>query len=160
MNTAKSLLIAFALTASHVSAADTVWPKHSASDLSTFVTLQRFRIYADHCSVRVSGLKPKFDELMAELTIRIEDLSKGLLASEAFRDMKDKPVPAEIIFALKDSLEDTEHNFERQDAASSCPGKLRSLGEMDRESLKSDLKENFAAIQNMIRSLEKDDARQ
>lgn len=104
--------------------------------------------------MRVSRLKPGFDDLMAGLTIQIEGISKALLASDKFRDMKDKPVPAEIIFALKDSLEDAEHNFERQDADAICPDRLRTLGEMDGESLRSDLAENLAAIQNMIRSLE------
>jgi hypothetical protein len=73
--------------------------------------------------------------------------------------MKDKPVPAGIIDALKDSFHDARHNFERRDAASICPAALQSLREMDDESLKSGLRETLTGIQNMIRNLEKDRAR-
>ncbi len=97
---------------------------------------------------------------MKSLNRRIQGISKGLLASDAFKDMKDKPVPAEIIDAFKDSLDDARHNFERQDAASICPKTLQNLGEMDDESLKSDLKNILTAVQNMIRNLEKEGARQ
>jgi len=162
MNFRNSVFIALAivLIASVASAAEVVWPENSASDLSIFVTLLRFRIYADHCSAMVPELKPKFESLMENLSSHIQGISKGLLASDAFEDMKDKPVPAEIIDAFKDSFDDTKHNFERLDAASVCPKALQNLGAMDEESLQSDLTETLTAVQNMIRNLEKEGARQ
>jgi hypothetical protein len=161
MNFKKSAFTAFTivLATSVVSAADAVWPKNSASDLSIFVTLQRYRIYAEHCSARIPQLRPKFESLMESLDSHIQGVSKDLLASDVFKGMKDKPVPAEIVFALKDTLDDTEHNFERHDAAIICPETLQKLGEMNDESLKAGLSEIFTAVQNMIRSLEKESAR-
>lgn len=161
MNLKNPVFIALAIisTASVASAADPVWPKDSASDLSIFVTIQRFRIYADHCSGHVPRLKPKFDSLMENLNSHIQRVSKSLLSSSVFKGMKDKPVPAEISFAFKDSLDDAKHNFERQDVDSICPKALQNLSEMDDESLKSDLTQTLMAVQSMIRNLEKESAR-
>lgn len=153
------IALVIALTASASSAAEAVWPKNSAGDLSIFVTLQRFRIYADRCSAEVPQLKPRFESLMESLDSRIHGIANDLLASDVFKGMKDKPVPAEIIDALKDNFDDAKHNFERQDAASICPKTLQNLGEMDDESLKSGLTEILAAVQNMIRMMEKQGAR-
>jgi len=152
--------LAIVWTTSVSIAAEAVWPKNSASDLSIFVALLKFRIYADHCSAKVPQLKSKFEELVESLNSHIQGISKGLLASDEFKDMKDKPVPAAIIDALKDGFDDTKHNFERRDAASICPKTLQNMGEMDDESLKSDLTEILTAIQNMIRKLEQASVRQ
>ena len=153
------LALAIVLVTSVTSAAESVWPKNSASDLSTFLVLQRYRIYADHCSVQMPQLQPQFASLMDSLNSRIQDISKGLLASEVFRGMKDKPVPAEIVFALEDMLDDSKHNFERQEAASICPKTLQNLGEIDDESLKVRLSEILSSVQNMTQNLEKGSAR-
>jgi hypothetical protein len=153
------IALAIVLTITVASAGEAAWPKNSASELSIFLTLQRFQIYADHCSANVPLLKPEFDSVMENLNSHIQGISKGLLASDVFKGMKDKPVPAEIIFALKDSVDDSKHDFERLDAASACPRKLQNLGEMSDDSLKSALRETLAAVQNMIRALEKQSAR-
>jgi hypothetical protein len=152
-----SALIAFSivLTSAAASAAEAEWPKNSASELSIFVSLQRYRIYADHCSAGTPQLKPQFESLMEKLNNRMQGISNGLLASAVFKGMKDKPVPAEIVFALKDALHDAEHNVERQDAAFICPKALQNLGELDDDSLKSALLETLTAVQNMIRNTER-----
>jgi len=134
------------------SSSETVWSKSSVSDLSLFVTLQRYRIYTDHCSVKVPRLKPKFDGLMEDLSSRVQGISRSLLSSDAFREMKDALVPAEIGFALKDSINDARHNFEKQDADSICPKKLDDLGKISDESLQADLAQAIAAVQNMTRN--------
>jgi hypothetical protein len=152
--------LSFILTISDASAVEAEWPVNSASDLSIFVTLQRYRIYADHCSVRLPRLKPQFERLMDNLNNRVQGISRDLLASDVFKGMKDKPVPAAIVFALKDALHDAEHNFERKDAAYVCPTTLQSLGEMDDESLKSGLSETLTAVQKMTRNLENESARE
>lgn len=149
-----SAFIAIAWISSVASSAEAQWPDRSASDLSIFVTLQRFQIYADYCSVSVPGLKPEFDGIMERLSRHIQRISKDLLSSDRFREMKDKPVPAEISFAFKDSLDDARHNFERQDPGSICPRTLRTLAEMDDVSLESDLRQTLAAIQSMTRNLQ------
>jgi hypothetical protein len=154
------IVIAILSTVSVASAAESVWPKNSASDFSIFVTLLRFRIYADQCSAEVPQLKQKFDVLVGRLDSQVQGLSKSLLTSDVFKGMKDTPVPADIINAFTDSFEDLKHNFERRDAASICPKTLQDLGEMDDESLKSDLSQTLTAVQNMIQNLEKDNARQ
>jgi hypothetical protein len=151
--------LSIALTISVASAGEAMWPKNSVSDLSIFVTLQRYRIYADHCSARIPELKPQFESLMENLNSRIQVVSRGLLASDVFKEMKDRPVPDAIVFALKDTLHDMEHNVERQNAASICPKAIQNLGEMDDEALKSGLSETLTAVQNMTRNLEKESAR-
>ena len=153
------IVLALVLSASVTSAAEALWPQDSASDFSVFVTLLRFRINADHCSAKVPELKPKFDSLMEDVTTHVQGIAKGLLASDKFMDMKDKPVPVEIIDAFRDSFDDTRHNFERRDAALICPQTLQDLGEMDDESLKSGLTEILTGVQVMIRNLEKKGAR-
>jgi hypothetical protein len=153
------MALSIVLAASVASSAEAVWPKNSASDLSTFVTLLRFRIYADHCSAQVPRLKPEFESLVENLNSRIQGISKGLLASDGFKDMKDKPVPAEIIDAFKDSFDDLKHNFERRDAAAVCPKTLQDFGEVDTESLKSGLTAALTAVKNMMRNLEQEGAR-
>jgi hypothetical protein len=153
------IALSIVLTISASSAAEAMWPKNSASDLSIFVTLQRYRIYADHCSARIPQLKPKFESLMEILNSRIQGISKGLLASDAFRGMEDKPVPAAIVFALKDTVHDAEHNLERQDAGFICPKTLQDLGDIDDESLRLVLSETLTAVQNMTRNMEKESAR-
>jgi hypothetical protein len=161
MNPKKSVFIAFAiiLTTSVSSAAAAEWPKSSASDLSVFLTVQRFRIYADHCSAEIPPLKPKFDILMENMNSHVQGISKVLLASEEFNGMKDKPVPSRIIDAFKDSFDDLKHNFERRDAAAVCPDTLQNLGQLDDESLKSGLRQILTGIQIMIRNLEREGAR-
>jgi hypothetical protein len=161
MNLKNPVFIVFAIawTAPVASTSEAVRLKSSVSDLSIFVTLQRFQIYADYCSSKVPQLKPKFDGLMADLGRHIQGISKALLSSEEFKVMKDNPVPAEISFALKDSLDDAKHNFERQDAESICPKTLRTLGDMSDDSLKADLTQTLAAVQNMTQKLEKESAR-
>lgn len=153
------IALAMVLTTSVASAAEVVWPKDSASDFSIFVTLLRFRINADHCSAKVPELKPRFESLMEDLNTHVQRIAKGLLASDVFKDMKDKAVPVEIVDAFKDSFDDTKHNFERRDAAAICPQTLEDLGEMDDESLKSGLTEILTAVQVMIRNLEKQAAK-
>jgi hypothetical protein len=162
MNFKNAVFIALATvsTVSVASAAEAEWPKSSASDFSTFVTLLGFRIHAEHCSAKIPQLKPKFERLVEDLSSRIQGISNALLASDVFEGMKDKPVPAEIIDAFKDSFDDSKHNFERRDAASVCPKTLQHLGEMDDESLMSGLKDILTAVQNMIRNLEKESARE
>ena len=151
----RAVLIVFAAaTASVVLAGENPWPKNSASDMAIHVTLLRFQIYADRCSARVPLLKPEFEGLMENLTGRIQRLSRDLLATDEFRDMQDKPVPVEVLDAFKDSFEDMKHNFERQDATSICPTTLRSVGELDDDSLKSSLTLALTAIQNMIGNLD------
>jgi hypothetical protein len=159
--TRSSLLIvlAISLTMPVAAAAEAVWPKDSAGDLSIFVTMQRFRIYADHCSARLPQLKPEFKSLMEDLHSRAQRIAKGLLASGPFMGMRDKPVPPEIIAAFKDSFEDMQHNFERRDAASICPKTLQDLRGMDDSSLKSALTEVLTAVQKMIGNLEETTAR-
>jgi hypothetical protein len=153
------IALSIVLTISAAPAAEAMWPKNSGSDLSIFVTSQRYRIYADHCSARIPQLKPQFESLMENLNNRIQGISKGLLASDLFKGMKDMPVPAAIVFALKDTLHDAEYNVERQDAAFICPKTLQNLSEMDDESLKSELTDTLTAVQNMTRNLEKASAR-
>ena len=161
INLTKAVIIALAIAlhTSVATAAEEVWPKNSASDVSIFVTILRFRIYADHCSAKVPRLKPKFESLMEDMNSRIQGISNGLLASEEFMGMKDKPVPVEIIDALKDSFDDLKHNFERLDAASICPETLQAFSEMDNESLISGLKVNLTGVQSMIQRMEKASAR-
>jgi hypothetical protein len=160
MNFRKSLVIALALFSAPIaSAAELDWPRNSASEFSRFVTLQRFRIYADHCSVQVPHLKPGFDGLMEEVVRRVQGIAKGVLATDAFNGIKDKPVPVPIIDAFKDSFHDVTHNVERRDAASLCPEMLQSLGEVDDETLRSSLTGVLTAVQNMSRNLERDVAR-
>jgi len=161
MNLKNSVFIALAIAFVNPAApaAEVVWPKSSAADLSIFVTALKFRIHADHCSDKVPLLKPEFENLMEDLASRIQGISQGFLASGRFREMKNKPVAAEIVDALKDSFNDARHNFERRDAASVCPGTLQNLGEMDDEALRSDLTETLTAIQSMTRNLEKGSAR-
>lgn len=159
---AKSLFMALTavLTTAVAPAAEAVWPKNSASEFSIYVTLLRFRIYADHCSAELPQLKPKFETLVEHMTSRVQGISQSLLASEVFKGMKGTPVPDEIVDGFKDGLDDIKHNFERRDAASICPKTLQSLGEMDDESLKSDLSGILKSAQNMIRNIEKATARQ
>lgn len=161
MNFMKHVFIAIAmlLAASATPAAEAVWPKNSASELSIFAVLQRYRIYADHCSARIPRLKPEFEGLMDKLGSRIQGIATGLLASGAFKDMRDKPVPAHIVLALKDLLHDAEHNFERQDSGFICPKTLQDLGEISDESLKSDLSVTLTSVQNMTRNFEIANAR-
>ena len=161
INLTKAVIIAMAIAlhTSVATAAEEVWPKNSASDVSIFVTILRFRIYADHCSAKVPRLKPKFESLMEDMNSRIQGISNGLLASKEFMGMKDKPVPVEIIDALKDSFDDVKHNFERLDAASICPETLQAFSEMDNESLMSGLTVNLTGVQNMIQRMEKASAR-
>jgi hypothetical protein len=153
------IALSIVFTLSGASAVEPVWPTNSYSDLSIFVVLQRYQIYSDHCSVRLPGLKPQFETLMQNLTNRIQGISKSLLASDVLKGMKDKPVPAAIVFALKDTLHDAEHNVERKDAAVICPDTLRNLGEMDDASLKAGVLETLTAVQNMTRNLEEESAR-
>lgn len=160
-NFMKSTFIALTivLVTSVAISAEAVWPNNSAGDLSIFVTLQRYRIYADHCSASIPQLKPKFESLMEDLSSRIQGVSKVLLASDAFKGMKDKPVPAEIVFALRDILSDTEHNVESKDAAAICQKTMQSLSEMDEKSLGADLSVTLSGVQKMIGNLEKEDVR-
>jgi hypothetical protein len=161
MNVRRFLFIAIAIasTSSVAPAAEAMWPRNSASDLSMFLSMLRFRIHADHCSAKVPPLRPQFESLMENLSSRIQGIAKGLLASDVFKGMGGKPVPDEIVDAFKDSFEDVKHNFERQDAASVCPKTLQSFVGMDDESLKSGLTDIFTAVQNMTRKLEQQSAR-
>lgn len=149
------LPLATVLTISVATAAEAVWPKNSASEISTFATILRFQIYADYCSGEIPQLEAKFNSLMENLSIRIQSISISLLASDEFKGMKDKLVPVEIIDALKHSFHDVTHNVERLDAASMCSKTLQNFGEMDNEALKSALTANFTAVQNMSQKLEK-----
>jgi len=153
------IALAIVLTASAAYSAEAGRTNSSVGDLSIFVTLQRFRIYADHCSTKSPQLKPEFDSLMEDLGAHIRGISRGMLSADAFKSMKDKPVPAEIVFALEDSLNDAKHNLEKQDAGLVCPKMLHKLAEMDDETLTADLRQTLAAIQNMTRNLEKESAR-
>jgi len=153
----KSTLIALAVFF-NASAAEAQWPQDSASDFSIFVTLQRFRTYADHCSAEIPALKPRFDSLIENLRSHVQGISKDLLASERFGGMREQAVPGAIAFAFKDSLDDARHNFQRQDATTICPKTLENLGVVNDDALKSDLTETLAAVQTMIRNLEKEKA--
>jgi hypothetical protein len=161
MNLKKSAQIALVIvsTTSVATATEAVWPKNSAGDLSTFVATLRFRIYAIHCSAEVPRLTPKFEGLMENLNSRIQDISKDLLASDAFKDMRDKPVPADIIDALKDSFDDVRHNVERLDASSICTKTFQNFSEMNDESLTSALTGILTSVRNMVQKLEKQSAR-
>lgn len=131
-----------------------VWPSAAAGEFSLFVTLLRFQIYEEHCASSVPELKPEFEIRVQSLGRRIQAISIGLLGSEEFRDMKDRPVPTEIVDAFKDSFHDTRHNFERRDAASLCPETLQRLDRMTDESLKAGLTAALTAVRNMMRNLE------
>jgi glutathionylspermidine synthase len=157
MNVKKTVLLALAtaMTISVATAAEAVWPKNSVSEISTFATILRFQIYADHCSGEIPQLEAKFNSLMENLSSRIQSISTSLLASGEFNGMKDKLVPVEIIDALKHSFHDVTHNVERLDAASICSKALQNFGEIDNEALKAALTANLTAVQNMSQNLEK-----
>ena len=146
------------LIAPFASAAEAAWPEDSASELSVFLTMLRFRIYADHCSAQVPKLKPEFNSLLENLDSRIQGISKSLLAFDVFRDMSNKPVPTDIVNAFRDSFDDMKHNVERRDAASLCAEKLQTFKELDDDSLKSGLTGILTAVQKMSRNLEADSA--
>lgn len=148
-----------ALISPGAGAAERVWPENSVGEFSAFVATLRFRIYADHCSTNVPRLKAAFDDLAGSLERRVQRVSTDLLASEEFKAIKDKPVPAEIIHAFSDSFDDMKHNFERKDASVVCPKALQELGEVNEESLKSALTEILTAIRKMIGNLQGEDAR-
>jgi hypothetical protein len=143
------------ILAAAVPAAEVAWPRNSASDLSMVVALQSLQVRADHCAGGLPQLKGEFESAMENLHIHMQGISRGLLASDAFRDMEDKPVPAEIIRAFKDIFDDARHNAERQDASSVCPKTLKELREMDDESLRSALTQSLTAVRNMMQKLEK-----
>jgi len=153
------LILALLLPTSVIPAAELAWPSNSASDLAIFVSTLRFRIYTDQCSAKVPELKPRFESLMDGMNHRIQAISSDLLASDLFKDMKDKPVPAQIIAAFMDSFDDVRHNLERLDAASVCPATLQNFGDMDDDALKSGLTQSFTAVQNMIQKLNSPGAR-
>lgn len=152
------LALVIVLTAAVAPAAEAVWPKSSASDLSMFVTMLRYRIYADHCSIEVPRLKSEFDSVIADISSRLQGISKGLLATDVFRGMQGRQVPAQIIEALKDSFHDVSHNVERQDAASICPKALKDIGEANDESLESALTVALTSVKNMIQRLDEQSA--
>lgn len=157
---AVSALTLAAVLVSTVPAAEPDWPRDSASDLSVFLSTLRFRIYADHCSAVLPELKVKFDSIVTDLGARMEGISRDLLASDMFKDMKDRPVPPEIVDAFRDSFDDMKHNLQRADAASVCPMTLQSFGEMDNASLKASLTQTLTALQTMSQRLEEQRARQ
>jgi hypothetical protein len=150
-----SIALAMVLAAPVAAAAEPAWPKDSASDLSVFVAMQKYRLYADHCAVEVPGLKPAFERLMAKLDGRMEGVSKGLLAAPAFVAMRDKPVPPEIIAAFQDSFHDSEHNLERADAAVVCPKALKDFDAIGDDTLKTELNGTLTAVHTMIQKLQK-----
>lgn len=152
--TSAIIALAAAMIGSTMAADELAWPEHSASELSALVAFMKFRVHADHCSAELPELKLQFDSLMAHLESRTQAISNGLLATDEFMGMKDKPVPEGIIDAFKDIHHDLEHNLERRDAASICPQSLRSLGGMDDESIKSGLTGALKAVQTMIRNME------
>lgn len=156
-----SVLIAatIALTASVASAAEAEWSKNSVVGFSVFVTLQKYRIYADHCSTRSPQLKPEFDSRVGGLNSRLQGISRDLLSSGAFNGRGEAPIPADIAFAFQDILNDARHNFERQGTDAVCQKTLQVLGDMDDESLKEDLRQTLVAIQNMTRNMEKESVR-
>jgi len=153
-----SLALVLAVPVTH--ADERVWPSASAGELSVFVTLLRFQIYEEHCSSGVPKLKPEFEIRVQGLARRIQAISIGLLGSEEFRGIRDRPVPVEIVDAFKDSFHDTQHNFERRDAASICPETLQRLDVVSDESLKTGLTEVLTAVRNMMRNLDQAGDRQ
>ncbi len=156
----RALTLAAMLTATMLRAAEPAWPTDSAGDLSIFLSTLRFRIYADHCSTMLPELKAKFASVVIDVTGRMEGISKDLLASDMFKDMKNESVRPEILDAFKDSFDDVKHNLQRSDAASVCPMALRNFGVMDDESLKAGLVQTLTALQTMSRRLKEQDARQ
>jgi hypothetical protein len=154
------IAVAVVVASSSAPAVEAASSKESVSGLSIFVTLQRYRIRADHCSTLDPRVKPEFDGLMEGLASRIQGIAKGLLSSDGFKDMNDGPVPAEIAFAFADSLNDARQNVERKDAGSVCQKTLKLLGEMSDETLKEDLAQVLSAVRGMARNMEKESARE
>lgn len=146
-------------SASAASAAELALPKDSASDLSLFLAVHRWQVYADHCSAKVPRLEPEFDSLMQKVRGRLQEISERLLASDEFRGMREKAVPEQIIFALDHGVHDSEENFKRQDAVSVCPEILQTLGKTDDESLQSGLAEILKSVQTMTENLERQSSR-
>jgi len=68
------------LIAQAAAAAEAGWPKESASELSVYVALLKYRGPADHCAATVPGLKPEFEALMDELGNRIQRIAQDVLA--------------------------------------------------------------------------------
>jgi hypothetical protein len=143
-----------------ISFADEAVPRTmSVSDFSTFVSTQKYRIYTDHCSAKVPELKSEFERLLESLADRIQGISRRLIASGEFDDLKGKVVPAEVVDAFRDILHDTQHNFERRDASYICPKTLQSLHEVDDRTLTSALSDILTAVQKMLWNLENDSVR-
>ena len=153
------LALAMPLTSPVATAAEPVWPKNSVSEVSTFATILRFQIYADHCSAEIPQLEAKFDSLMENLSGRIQRMSVSLLATAEFSGVKDELVPGEIMDALKHSFHDMAHNVESLDAASICSKTLLNFADMDDEALKLSLTANLTAVQNMSQKIEEARAR-
>lgn len=151
--------LALACSSSVLLTAEVVLPTHSATEFPTFVIMQRYRIYAEHCSAEVPALKPEFESLVESLAGRIQEISSRLITSGKFDGLRGKAVPAEVIDAFRDILHDTQHNFERREAAYICPKTLQSLAELDDGTLKSGLGDIFTAVQKMLWNLENGSAR-
>ena len=122
------------------------------------MSLLRFRIPAEHCSAQLPDLKPEFQSLTEDLESRIQVVAKDLLASDTFKGMKDRPVPAPVVNALKDSFHDMQHNVERRDAPSLCPETLQTLRKVDDATLKSGLAVILTAVLKMSQNLEAESA--
>jgi hypothetical protein len=133
---------------------EAVWPGSSVGEVSTFATVLRLQIHAEHCSAEIPQLAAQFDSLVHDLDSRIRKISASLLASAEFRDVKDEPVPVEIMDALKHSFHDMEHNVARLDAAA-CTRTLRDFGATDDASLVTSLTANLTGVQRMSQNIDK-----
>lgn len=148
------LVLAIPMAMPVATADEANWPTNPASEVATFATILRYRIYADHCSGKIPQLEAEFDHLMEGLDRRIRGISTRLLSTSEFEGMKEEVVPVEIMDAIKHSYHDLEHNVGTLDAASTCSTTLRTFGELGDEALEASLTANLTAVHNMSQKMQ------
>ena len=129
------------------------WPMETTGDISILIVRERYRIYTTHCAEQIPASKLAFDEVMKSLQGRIRSIGMRLLDTDAFREMKQQPVPSSLVGALSTELRNIQQELEEQDASVVCPETLQSYRGTTDALLEDFLKRTLAGVRVTANSL-------
>jgi len=146
-----SMLVASAAT----TAAQPTRPPLTAAEFALQAVSERPRTYASFCIASNPAMKVGFERALSDLSMRVQDIGKSLLASEPFEPLTHKTVPQILVDAFEEQNGELLSQLKATNAAPSCARFLANVDRIDGDLLKAGVMQALSSVQAALAAIEK-----
>jgi hypothetical protein len=154
-----SLTIVSLWTGFALSAAEEIWPTHSAGEFAVVYVSQVIRVQAEQCTSFIphGDREERFEAMMGRVDKRLRVIAADLLLSDDLKSLRQLAVPDHIVATVRDNL-DRGRRMIQSDTKTFCPQGLFGLNSATSDedtTLKVQLRKTMADLKALIQPSEK-----